>query len=159
MGETMALMEPDHRQIDLGSSSKSDLRTQFGALCYRIIDGKLRFCVVTSRRSGRWIMPKGWPVDGATPRAAAATEAFEEAGIEGKVGLRPLGVYSYYKSQNKNELPCIAVVYPLRVKKIHSRWPERKERKRKWVSRKKAAQMVANPELAEMILAFDPHRV
>jgi 8-oxo-dGTP pyrophosphatase MutT (NUDIX family) len=144
------------REIELGDGGKTDLRTQFAALCYRIKADKVQFCIVTSRRSGRWIVPKGWPMNGETPMDAAATEAFEEAGVRGKISPRPVGVFSYYKVRSENELPCMAVVYPLKVKKVLKRWPEDKERTRKWVSRKKAAAMVDNPELGNIILGFQP---
>jgi 8-oxo-dGTP pyrophosphatase MutT (NUDIX family) len=143
----------------LGDGGKTDLRTQFAALCYRIKDDKLQFCIVTSRRSKRWIVPKGWPMHGETPMDAAATEAFEEAGVRGKIYPRPIGVFSYYKVRSQDELPCMAVVYPLKVKKILKRWPEDRERERKWVSRKKAAQMVDDPELSVIIQTFNPDLV
>lgn len=147
------------REIELGDGGKTDLRTQFAALCYRIKDDKLQFCIVTSRRSKRWIVPKGWPMHGETPMDAAATEAFEEAGVRGKIYSRPIGVFSYYKVRSQDELPCMAVVYPLKVKKILKRWPEDRERERKWVSRKKAAQMVDDPELSVIIQTFNPDLV
>ncbi|MDC0012817.1 NUDIX hydrolase [Octadecabacter sp.] len=147
------------REIELGDGGKTDLRTQFAALCYRIKDDKLQFCIVTSRRSKRWIVPKGWPMHGETPMDAAATEAFEEAGVRGKIYPRPIGVFSYYKVRSQDELPCMAVVYPLKVKKILKRWPEDRERERKWVSRKKAAQMVDDPELSVIIQTFNPDLV
>ena len=145
-----------HQEIDLGDGEKTDLRTQFAALCYRVKNDKLRVCLVTSRRSRRWIVPKGWPMDGQTPFDAAATEAFEEAGVRGKVQMRPVGVFSYYKVRTEDELPCLAVVYPLKVKKVLKDWPEKKERERKWLSRKKAAALVDDPELSTIILNFDP---
>jgi 8-oxo-dGTP pyrophosphatase MutT (NUDIX family) len=144
------------QEIILGDAAKTDLRTQFAALCYRIKNEKVQFCLVTSRRSGRWIVPKGWPMNGQTPMDAAATEAFEEAGVRGKIEHRPIGVFSYYKVHSKNELPCIAVVYPLKVKKVLRTWPEHKERNRKWLSRKKAAALVDNAELSQIILRFQP---
>ncbi|MDB9943808.1 NUDIX hydrolase [Octadecabacter sp.] len=147
------------REIELGDGGKTDLRTQFAALCYRIKDDKLQFCIVTSRRSKRWIVPKGWPMDGETPMDAAATEAFEEAGVRGKIYPRPIGVFSYYKVRSQDELRCMAVVYPLMVKKILKRWPEDRERERKWVSRKKAAKMVDDPELSVIIQTFNPDLV
>jgi len=95
-------------------------------------------------------------MDGETPTDAAAKEAFEEAGIKGKIGNRPLGVFSYYKVRSADELPCIAVVYPLKVKKVLDQWPEQKERTRKWVSRKKAAELLDDAELKEIVLNFEP---
>ncbi|WP_085865132.1 NUDIX hydrolase [Pseudooctadecabacter jejudonensis] len=145
------------REIELGGAAKTELRTQFAALCYRVnSSGKLRFCLVTSRRSGRWIVPKGWPMDGQTPADAAATEAYEEAGVSGKIAPHPVGVFSYYKVRSEDELPCMAVVYPLKVKKVHRKWPEKKERERTWVSRKKAVAMISDPELRQIIERFDP---
>jgi 8-oxo-dGTP pyrophosphatase MutT (NUDIX family) len=141
------------QEIILGDAAKTDLRTQFAALCYRIKNEKVQFCLVTS---GRWIVPKGWPMNGQTPMDAAATEAFEEAGVRGKIEPRPIGVFSYYKVHSKNELPCIAVVYPLKVKKVLRTWPERKERNRKWLSRKKAAALVDDAELSQIIMRFQP---
>lgn len=96
---------------------------------------------------------------GETPMEAAATEAYEEAGVRGKISPRPIGVFSYYKVRSENELPCMAVVYPLRVKKVLKRWPEDKERERKWVSRKKAVAMVDDPELSAIIQNFQPDMV
>ena len=155
MANTNSLQQ---REIDLGNASKTDLRTQFAALCYRLQDDKLQFCVITSRGTGRWIIPKGWPMDGETPMDAAATEAYEEAGVRGKVKSQPIGVYSYNKVRaNDDDLPCIAVVYPLRVKRVLSKWPEKKQRQRKWVSRKKAAELVDEIELRDIILRFKPN--
>ena len=140
------------------SKNKSDVRTQFAALCYRIVDGKVQVLLVTTRRTGRWILPKGWPMHGETPSDAAATEAWEEAGVKGKVAATPIGLYSYEKYlDDAPDLPCVAVVYPLRVKSLATRFPEAGQRKRKWVSRKRAAKMVHEPELARILKDFDPH--
>lgn len=145
--------------LSVDKNSKSEVRTQFAALCYRIVNGKTEILVITSRRSGRWIIPKGWPVDGKTPAAAAAQEAWEEAGVEGKVGAAPLGLFSYRKTKEDTlDLPCVAVVYPLRVKKHYRQFPEAGQRKRRWVSRKKAAKMVLEPELARIIRDFAPSK-
>lgn len=136
---------------------KHDVRTQFGALCYRIQDGKVQILLVTSRGTGRWIIPKGWPMDGETPAGAAATEAFEEAGVEGKPSNICLGIYSYSKTLPKSDaMPCVVAVFPYHVKKMLKNFPEVGQRKRKWVSQKKAAAMVSDPELVQLILHFNP---
>ncbi len=146
--------------VRLETASKRDVRTQFGALCYRLHDDKVKILLVTSRGVGRWIIPKGWPVDGVTPSAAAAAEAYEEAGAEGEISDVVLGVFSYRKALSNDEnLPCIAAVFPLRVRKLHAKFPEHKQRRRKWFSQKKAAEMVEEPELAQLIRSFRPARV
>lgn len=141
----------------LKGARKGDMRTQFAALCYRIRRGKVQVLIITSRGSKRWIMPKGWPMEGKTPGASAAREAWEEAGVEGVASERCLGVYPYGKVVGGNEsLPCLAMLYPLEVKSLAKKYPESGERRRKWVSRKKAARLVAEPELAQMLRSFDP---
>lgn len=142
--------------IRIAPTGKAEVRSQFGALCYRIKDGKVQILLITSRDSGRWIIPKGWPLSGETPAGAAATEAFEEAGVEGKLSDHTLGFYSYEKRIDSRRLPCVVAVFPIRVKKLLNDFPEQGQRQRKWFSRKKAAECVREPELKRMIRDFDP---
>ncbi len=146
--------------IDMLGAKKTGLRTQFAALCYRMRKGKPEILLVTSRRTQRWIIPKGWPQDGMRPAQSAAVEALEEAGVEGKLHDNSLGLYSYTKQHvSGRTLPCVAVVYPLKVKTIHDRYREVKQRKRKWFSLANAARKVSEPELAHLIRSFDPNRL
>ena len=144
--------------IIASNKHRRDVRTQFGALCWRKRADKVEILLVTSRRSGRWIIPKGWPMPEETPPGAAATEAFEEAGVQGKIGQQPIGIYTYRKIDvgKYKELPCVVAVFPMKVKKVYSTYPEAEERRRKWVSRKKAAKMVDEPELKAILSSFDP---
>lgn len=147
------------RPLDLANADKTDLRIQFAALPYRMRKGKPEILLVTSRRSKRWILPKGWPHDGMTPAQAAAQEAYEEAGVEGRAFETGLGLYSYAKQNGAGEmLPCVAMVYPLKVSKLHDRFPEKGQRKRRWFTPKKAAGRVTEPELVYMLRTFDPRK-
>lgn len=144
----------------LARTAKRDVRSQFGALPWRLNDGKLQVLVITSRGTGRWIFPKGWPMNGSTPAEAAATEAFEEAGVIGSVSNMAVGFYSYLKEAEEGpDLPVVVAIFPLRVKRLLADWPEKAERKRKWVSRKKAASLLDEPELKQIVRNFDPRRV
>ena len=135
---------------------KSDVRTQFAALCYRLRKGKPEILMITSRASRRWIIPKGWPMDGKTPAQSAMTEAWEEAGVIGKPIDLCLGLYSYRKWMGpKQFLPCVALVYPVKVKSLADDFPEKGQRKRKWMRPKKAAERVSEPELAQILRNFD----
>lgn len=157
---TMSIRQPNQRRLRLKDQGKRAVRTQFGTLCWRIRADKLEFLLVTSRQRKRWIVPKGWPQDGATPTEAATTEALEEAGAKGAVAPVCLGIYSYNKYLDEDEvLPCVVAVFPMRVRKTIPDYPEKSERRRKWFSRKKAAKVVNEPELANMILHFDPKAV
>lgn len=145
--------------IKLRVGGKTDVRTQFAALCYRYRGTKLEICLVTSRRSGRWILPKGWPMHKETPANAAAKEAWEEAGLKGRAIDRCLGVFSLVKPLSENPAPVVVMVYPVKVETVHDNWPEKSERRRKWVSPKKAAKKLTEPELRRIVSTFDPARL
>lgn len=142
--------------IRISARRKSDVRTQFAALCFRIVDGETQICLVTTRGTKRWILPKGWPMDAQTPAAAAATEAYEEAGLIGQAFDRCLGVYSYIKPLDRTRAPCVGMVFAVHVTQELDDWPERRQRKRKWFSLRKAAKKLEEPELSHIVLGFDP---
>ena len=146
-----------HLPITVKGKSKSDMRSQFAALCFRVRQGKCSVLLVTSRGTGRWIIPKGWPEYDMTPASCAAKEAWEEAGVKGRTFERCIGIYSYSKwVKNGPNLPCVVMVFPTAVKSTEAEYPEHKSRKRKWFSKKKAAKKVSDPELARIIKNFDP---
>ena len=155
--QTMTMMRPltKARRLSLAGVSKRSVRTQFAALCFRKKKGELQVCLVTSRTSRRWILPKGWPMHGHTPGRAAAIEAFEEAGLRGHPFETCLGVYETRKHHDRRRL-FLAMVYPLKVEKVLNVWPEKKERRRKWFSLEKAASKVDEPGLADILRNFDP---
>jgi 8-oxo-dGTP pyrophosphatase MutT (NUDIX family) len=142
--------------LTLQGAPKGEVRTQFAALCYRIKKGKLQILIITSRRSKRWILPKGWPMEGKTPAESALREAWEEAGVTGKAEETCIGVYTYEKTMGEDDLACLALLYPVHVKSLAKKYPESHERRRRWVSRKEAARLVAEPDLARLIRSFEP---
>lgn len=153
----MTVSEIAPQPLAFNGGTKRSVRTQFGALCWRVKNGKVKVALISSRRSKRWILPKGWPVDGATPAEAAAVEAYEEAGLEGDVRDICLGVYSYPKRvDGAGTLPCVVALFPMAVRTAHKTWPEALQRDRVWVRPAKAAKMVDSPELAQILRNFDP---
>lgn len=156
-GQHMSIAKIKQRPLKLGSRQKRDVRTQFGALCWRVRKDKVQVALVTSRRSGRWVLPKGWPMEGMTPSDAAAQEAYEEAGLEGKITPLVIGIYSYSKDLDEDDpMPCVVTLFPMKVKKAHKSWPESDLRRRKWVSPRKASKMVDFPELSQILAEFNP---
>jgi 8-oxo-dGTP pyrophosphatase MutT (NUDIX family) len=123
---------------------------QVGALCISGTgEGCPRVLLVTSRDTGRWIIPKGWPAKRLKDHLAAAREAMEEAGVTGKIASKPLGTYRYVRHEDGADLDV--AVFLLAVRRQKKRWPEAKERKRSWFSVESAARRVAEPELRKLI--------
>lgn len=156
----MTLLTIKQIPLSLPAAPKSEVRTQFGALCYRLRDGKPEVLLVTSRGSGRWIIPKGWPIPGRTPAGMVLQEAWEEAGVRGQVHNVVLGLYSYRKTVGPDRgMPCLVMVYPVEVRSLAARFPEAGQRRHKWLRPKKAAKCVEERELAHLIRSFDPRRL
>lgn len=111
---------------------------------------------MTTRQTRRWIVPKGWPIKGLRPPKSAAREAFEEAGVRGKIGAKPVGLFVYDKllDENGGSAPCEVKVYPLLVNRQSESWPESEQRIAQWVDPIKAASLVKEPGLKMLITAF-----
>ena len=133
-------------------------REQYGALCYRVKKKQpaVEILLITSRDTGRWVIPKGWPMDGKTAAAAAAREAWEEAGVKGKVCEEPIGSYNYMKGLPEGlKVDCRVRVFALAVDDICKNFPEKGERRAEWVDCAEAASRVQEPGLKTLILAFE----
>ena len=126
-------------------------RAQVAALPVRHADGGVEVLLITSRETHRWVIPKGWPMRDRKDCQAAAREAYEEAGIAGRVHKRPLGAYTYQKRLVGRVEPCRVMVYLLEVAEERVAWPEREQRTRRWFKPDEAADNVDEPRLAAMI--------
>jgi len=126
---------------------------QIAAMPLRILkDGSVEVLMVTSRDTGRWVMPKGWEMDGKKPWRAAEIEALEEAGAVGYVGSGMIGTYRYTKILGDGSvIPCIVRVYPMIVEKLKRNWKEKGQRKRRWFTPKDAAKRVVEEDLSELL--------
>ena len=139
----------------IGLFQSPPARIQVAALPWRRADGGVEVMLITSRDTGRWVLPKGWVKDGEAHWTAAAREAKEEAGIAGAVAQREIGHYCYDKVMSSGrDVACEVHVFALEVDKIASKWKEKGERDRKWVSAAEAAELVHEPDLAELIASF-----
>jgi 8-oxo-dGTP pyrophosphatase MutT (NUDIX family) len=113
---------------------------QIAALPYRVGRSGAKILLITTKGKGRWLIPKGWPMRGRKRRSTAAIEAFEEAGVVGRIGRRKVGHFQHRK--RKARLACAVEIYPLAVRRNLRDWPEKRERKRRWFSGKQAARRV-----------------
>lgn len=131
----------------------SDVLRQAGAIPFRRESGGLRVLLITSRDTGRWVIPKGGVDQGHTPARAAAIEALEEAGIIGNLRPTPLGFYTYGKRLKSGIVqPTSVEVYALEFQKQLEDWPERSERRLEWMDVPTAAAAVDEQGLRILML-------
>lgn len=129
-------------------------RRQYAALPYRITD-EVEVLLISSRETRRWVLPKGWPMKGRKPHAAAAQEALEEAGVVGKIGKEPIGIYHYMKRmKNGSQQLCHVTVFPMNVIRQRKVWPEMNQRTTRWFALREAGAHVDEPELQDVIRNF-----
>lgn len=150
---------PAQRLIEVPNfPAAKESRRQYGALCFRHADnGDVEVLVLTSRDTGRWVVPKGWPIKRKKPYESAAIEAWEEAGIKGTIGKSKIGHYSYLKLMDDgNVVPCTVDLFQLEAKELHDDFKEKGERSLAWVSPVEAAQRVREIELKALLVQFDP---
>ena len=129
---------------------------QVAALCYKDTPEGKKILLITSRDTGRWIVPKGWPINGKSGAQSALQEAWEEAGVsQADIEAEPTGFYAYDKDINDGlSLPVVTQVYLTKVRNIEDDYPEAEERTRSWFTPAEAADLVAEPELAEILLTL-----
>ena len=131
-------------------------RVQVAALCYKNTEDGKKVLLITSRDTGRWILPKGWPVEGKDGPGSALQEAWEEAGVsKADIEEEPMGYYEYAKGlDNGVSVPVETQVYMTRVRDLKKSYPEVDERERQWFSPGEAANLVDEPDLKEILKAL-----
>lgn len=109
-----------------------------------------RVVLITARSTGRWIIPKGHVEKGMTPADSAAKEAFEEAGVTGKVVGGEIGVYRY---QRPNGLYTVSV-FPFEVEQLLDVWHEMAFRQRRLVTPEEAINMIVQEQLRAVVESY-----
>ena len=122
---------------------------QSGALPYSVIDGRVVFLLITSRRTGRWIFPKGDIEPDMTPWESAAIEAMEEAGVTGQIAVEPIGSYRSSASADGSSLVDVDL-YPLRVEHQLDVWTEMDQRLRHWAVLPEARRLLNDRALSRL---------
>jgi 8-oxo-dGTP pyrophosphatase MutT (NUDIX family) len=143
--------KPRRRKVKLA------VRMQYGVLPYRFSqDAALEILLVTTRGTRRWIVPKGWPIKGLSPAKSAAREAFEEAGVTGRIGAKPIGFFAYDKLLDEagGTTMCEVKIYPLLVKRQSHVWPESHQRTTQWVEASRAIAMIKESGLKKIVASF-----
>ncbi len=138
----------------LGIRRDGGVERQFGAMPWRRTPEGLAFLLVTSRRTGRWIFPKGGRIALLSGASCAAQEAYEEAGVEGTVADRPLGSYRSAKLRAGEDTTIEVEIYPLEVEVVLDDWPERGQRRRRWAGTEEACILLSEPGLVALVRDF-----
>ncbi|MFT5523231.1 MAG: 8-oxo-dGTP pyrophosphatase MutT (NUDIX family) [Pirellulaceae bacterium] len=120
---------------------------QAAVIPYRIENGELQICLITTRGKGRWGVPKGNIEPGHNFEQTALEESFEEAGLRGGIAKEPLGIFRYYKSEELRQ----AVVVLMEVTSTDSNWKEVDSRSRDWVSPRVARVRLENLQLRSLL--------
>jgi len=130
---------------------------QVAAIPLRWIEGAPQVLLVTTRGRGQWIVPKGWPLGDYPDCESARREAFEEAGVTGRIETYSLGSFEYWKGEGKKRAFFEAHAFALHVDEVLTDWPERKARTRCWFTVQNAANLV-RPDLSALIFeaAYGP---
>lgn len=128
---------------------------QVAALPIRERDGHIEVCLITTRQTGRWSLPKGWPMKGRRDSTAARIEAEQEAGVTGTPVTKAVGSYIYWKRRARHFDLVEVTVYPLFVTGNSTVWKEQGQRQVRWASLRDAAVVVDDPGLAALLMQID----
>ena len=134
------------------SAALPKVERQAAALAW--LPDPLRFVLVTSRRTRRWIFPKGGIEKGLDGPATAEREAWEEAGVIGLAEARPVGRYRSRKVRPPHAWELEIDAYPVAVREIRDDWPESAERARRFVTIEEARDLLRDPEMLRIAEAF-----
>jgi 8-oxo-dGTP pyrophosphatase MutT (NUDIX family) len=94
-------------------------------------------------------------MEGLSAAESAAREAFEEAGVAGKIGGKPVGNYHYLKERKDGGgVPCRVDVFALQVTAELEDWPEKGAREITWLPVEQAAVRVSEPGLRTLLRNF-----
>ena len=126
---------------------------QCEALPYRRrADSTIEVMLITSRDTGRWLIPKGWRKPRLGAAASAALEAHEEGGLVGRIGEQSIGLFHYDKQlPDGSTVQCTVEVFAFDVERQLKSWPERDERRTRWFALEEAANAVQESELRAII--------
>ncbi|NKI60130.1 NUDIX hydrolase [Labrenzia sp. PO1] len=128
------------------------LRLQIAALCVRPGEVEPEILLVSTRETGRLILPKGWPEKDKPAFETALIEAYEEAGIVGTAEPRAIGSFRSYKGLADGlKIRTKVIVFKIRFEKQLKDFPEIGQRKRVWLPFSKAIEAAEEPALRRFL--------
>jgi len=131
----------------------TDVFAQAGAIPYRIADDTLEVLLISTSSGKHMTIPKGLIDPGFSATETALNEAYEEAGIKGRLLTPIIGTYAFKKWGGR----CEVEVFAMAVTRMLKRWPEDTVRRRLWMDYSHAAGQVKHPDLGALILKLPDH--
>jgi 8-oxo-dGTP pyrophosphatase MutT (NUDIX family) len=148
--------DANHREKPLRELSR--VENQAAALAFLPDRDQFRFVLVTSRRTRRWIFPKGGIARGLDGPATAVREAWEEAGVRGLAESKPIGTYRSRKVRPPRSWMVNVEVFPVAIDEVREEWPEAAERVRRFVTVEEARGLLTDPEMLRIAERFAARR-
>jgi 8-oxo-dGTP pyrophosphatase MutT (NUDIX family) len=103
-------------------------RDQAAVIAFRRKAQAIEICLIRNKGSKKWKIPKGFVDPGETAQQAALKEAWEEAGLHGRIIGDPIGSYEY----EKWNLDLTVALFLMEVKAMDDEWEESRFRERAW---------------------------
>ena len=131
------------------------MKHKIGVIPFDIRGDRMALMFVTSQKRGRWILPKGDLKTDETHKQGCKREAFEEAGVRGKL-LKdfPMTVV-IGKSKGRKVENVLVTYYPILVTEQVDVWPEDHKRERHWSLLEKAYKVTERDDYLQLIRQFD----
>jgi phosphohistidine phosphatase len=104
------------------------VREQAGVIPFRRKKGGIEVCLIRNKGRKKWKIPKGFVDPGETIEEAALKEAWEEAGLQGKLVGNTIGSYEYEKWGDE----LTVSVFLMEVSDEEHEWEESRFRERRW---------------------------
>jgi len=147
--ETRRSLKPPSTFVRLEHLRQLRGSEQVAAICYRLGKHGIEFLLVRTR-GGRWTFPKGSVESGLTHAQAAALEAFEEAGVHGRIEEAPFARYVRVKSGNRRHARDVEIVINAHLCEV-SRLarPEEDNREPTWFCAEKARKRLRQDRAAD----------
>ncbi len=124
-------MSADTKFLRLSQLRRLRETEQVAAVCYRRRGEEIEFLLVQTG-GGRWIFPKGCVEPGLTHAQAAAIEAFEEAGVHGRIEEESFGRYRVRRPGKRSSAKQTVTAHLCEVLRLSP--PQESGRNRTWCS-------------------------
>jgi len=132
----------------------TNLKHRVGVIPFSDKGSQSAILLITSLTRSRWIFPKGKLELQESHEDGCKREAFEEAGITGKV-FNDFPITTLITSASEGKIEKFPVTfYPFSVQKQLDDWPEKQKRERRWVLFEDVRKIVSKEDYLPLINQF-----